>query len=59
MPHTKSPIWEANNFPATIEISHILWNLKVQYCVHKSLSPVPTMSQINLQHHPPPPLLFP
>jgi len=39
MPYTKSPIWEANNFPATNKISHILWNLKVQYCVHKSPPP--------------------
>jgi len=31
-----SPSWE-NSFPAYREIRNILWNLKVNYCVHKQL----------------------
>ena len=29
------PSWEANQFPASQEIPHILWNPKVHYPVHK------------------------
>jgi hypothetical protein len=35
--HSKeqSSSWEANRFSASQEITHILWNLKVHYCMHK------------------------
>ena len=35
---------------ASQEISHILWNLKVQHCIYKSLLPVHILSQINPVH---------
>jgi hypothetical protein len=35
---------------ATDEISRILWDLKVQYCVHKSLPLVSVMTQMNPVH---------
>jgi hypothetical protein len=36
-------------FEAT-QILNISWNLVVQYCVHKILTMVPTLSQINPAH---------
>jgi hypothetical protein len=50
--HSKeqSPSWESNQFSASEEIPHILWNQKVHYHVYKSLPSVPVLSQINPVH---------
>ena len=39
--------WEANSFSASQESPRILRNLDVHYHIHKSLPPVPVLSQIN------------
>ena len=44
--------WEANRFSASQEIPGVLWNPKVQYCIHKCPTPVPIMSQLAPVHIP-------
>jgi hypothetical protein len=45
---------ETNNNSVSQEISHLLWNHKVHYCVNKGLPLVPILIQINLVHISPP-----
>ena len=42
--------WEVKRFTASQEIPHIIWNIKVHYRIHKLLTPVLTLSQINPVH---------
>ena len=44
----KQSSWEANRFSASQEIPHILWNLEVQYRIHKCPPPVPVSSSISV-----------
>jgi len=43
----KSPTWQANQFSASEEIPHILWNLKVHYCIQKYCIPYPQPNQFS------------
>ena len=47
-----SPSWETNRFLASQEFPHILWKQKVHYHIHKSMPPVPLLSQISPVHAP-------
>jgi hypothetical protein len=46
----QSPSWQANQFSTSQAIPHILWNLKVNYCIYKCPPSVPVLSQINSVH---------
>jgi hypothetical protein len=50
----QSPSWKANSASGSPEISHIFWNPRDPFCIHKHLPLVPTLSQMNPVHKLPP-----
>jgi hypothetical protein len=48
----QSPSWEANWFSASQKITHIFWNPKVHYRIHKWPPLVPILSQLDPIHTP-------
>jgi hypothetical protein len=46
----QSPSWEVNSYSASQEAPHLLWNLKVHYCVHKTLPLDPILNKMNPVH---------
>ena len=40
---------ESNNSLRSEEMLHVMWNLKVHYCVHRILPLVPVLNQTDLQ----------
>jgi len=53
----RSPSGEASTYPASQEIPHLSWNVKVHYCIHKNLAMIPILSQMLPVHHTFPPYL--
>jgi len=49
----QSSSWQANRSLSSQEISHILWNAKVNYHINNCLLPVPILNQINPVHSSP------
>jgi hypothetical protein len=47
----QSPSWEASSYSSGQEIALLLWNLELHYRVHKSLSLVTILSQMNPVHN--------